>query len=118
MTQDIVTLYVTLLSQFFSLSSAGANIPVASGSASTEANAHPVPSFIPPHSCAPTVCHWLLKILNEISECVSEVGALELAGEASQSLKELVASARWKFEEAICAVWVRGQYQLNPTFTA
>lgn len=110
MTQDIVTLYVTLLSQFFTLSSSMNPPPVQHNADSTSSseNVHPVPPFVPPSSTAPTICHWLLKILNEVSDCVNEVGALELAGEASQSLKELVANTRWRFEEAICSTWVRG----------
>lgn len=68
----------------------------------------PVPAFVPPSSNTLTVSHWLLKILSELTECTGDIGALELAGEASASLRELVASARWKFEESICASWVRG----------
>jgi exocyst complex component 2 len=110
MTQDIVTSYVTLLSQFFTLSSSTHTSQAAStsGDASTS-DAPGIPDFVPASSNMPTICHWLLKILNEITECANEVGALELAGEASASLKELVASARWRFEEATCAAWVRGR---------
>ncbi|GAA5918454.1 hypothetical protein JCM1841_003976 [Sporobolomyces salmonicolor] len=106
MTQDIVTLYVSLLSSFFTLSSSTHTpTPAASGN---DLNATPpIPPFVPPVSNATTNCHWLLRVLNELIECVSELGALELAGEASQSLKELVGSARWRFEEAICSGWVR-----------
>lgn len=110
MTQDIVTLYVTLLSQFFSLSSSTHSPAPAPGATSaSDPNAVvTLPPFVPPSSNAPTICHWLLKTLGEMSDCVNEVGALELAGEASNSLKELVASTRWRFEEATCAAWVRG----------
>ncbi|KAM0755622.1 hypothetical protein T439DRAFT_295613 [Meredithblackwellia eburnea MCA 4105] len=109
MTQDIVTLYVSLLSQFFSLSSSTHSPPPAAGAPSASDPNAPIvlPSFVPPNSNAPTICHWLLKILAELTECINEVGALELAGEASASLKELVASTRWRFEEATCAAWVR-----------
>lgn len=109
MSQDIVTLYVSLLSSFFTLSSSTHSPNLNQGAASTDPNATPpLPPFVPPNSNAPANCHWLLKTLNELTECVSELGALELAGEASASLKELVASTRWRFEEAICSSWVRG----------
>lgn len=108
MTQDIVTLYVSLLSQFFTLSSS-TSPPVTTKSGPDDLNATPpMPSFVPPVSNATTNCHWLLRVLNELMECVSEMSALELSGEATQSLKELVASTRWRFEEAICSSWVRG----------
>ncbi|KAL8286277.1 hypothetical protein RQP46_004765 [Phenoliferia psychrophenolica] len=101
MTQDIVNLYVSLLSHFFSLSSSTHATSEPGGAG------EPIPAFVPPSSNAPTICHWLLKTLGEMAECVNEVAGLELAGEASNSLKELVASTRWRFEEAICAAWVR-----------
>lgn len=112
MTQDIVTLYVTLLSSFFTLSSDTSPVTLRSDPSSNPAEdlnaTPPMPPFVPPVSSSPTNCHWLLKVLNELMECVSEMGALEMAGEATQSLKELIASTRWRFEEAICSGWVRG----------
>ncbi|KAK4705258.1 exocyst complex component 2, partial [Phenoliferia sp. Uapishka_3] len=109
MTQDIVTLYVSLLSQFFTLSSSTHSPapPLGTASASDPTAVIALPPFVPPSSNAPTICHWLLKTLGEMSECVNDVGALELAGEASNSLKELLASTRWRFIEATCAAWVR-----------
>ncbi|ORY73403.1 exocyst complex component Sec5-domain-containing protein [Leucosporidium creatinivorum] len=108
MSQDIVTLYVSLLSAFFTLSSSTHSPNTSHDAASTDPNATPpLPPFVPPNSNAAANCHWLLKTLNELTECVSELAALELAGEASASLKELVASTRWRFEEAICSSWVR-----------
>ncbi|GAA6063763.1 hypothetical protein JCM10212_002715, partial [Sporobolomyces blumeae] len=117
MTQDIINLYVSLLSSFFTLSSSYSSpslamSPNAAGGGgaadATDLNATPpMPPFVPPVSNATTNAHWLLKTLNELVECVSEISSLELAGEASQSLKELVATTRWRFEEAICSGWVR-----------
>lgn len=106
MSQDIVTLYVSLLSSFFGLSSAGQSPPMPSDPADPSATP-PLPSFVPPTSNATASCHWLLKILHEMVDCVSDLTALELAGEASQSLKELIGTSRWRFEEAICSSWVR-----------
>lgn len=108
MTDDIVSLYVSLLSQFFSLSSS-THSPAPAPGAGTDPNAAvTLPTFVPACSNAPTICHWLLKILGELTECVNEVASLELAGDTSASLKELVASMRWRFEETTCAAWVRG----------
>ncbi|SCV68475.1 BQ2448_596 [Microbotryum intermedium] len=106
MSQDIVTLYVSLLSVFFGLSSAGASPPMPSDPADPNA-LPPLPSFVPPNANATSNCHWLLRTLHEMVDCASDLTALELAGEASQSLKELVGTSRWRFEEAICSSWVR-----------
>jgi len=110
MTQDILTLYVTLLSQFFTLSSTrSAPTP----DPNTDPGASPLlPPFVPPIANGATNCHWLLKILNELSECQSELAGLELSAEANASLKDLMLNTRWRFEEAICAGWVRGERHL------
>jgi exocyst complex component 2 len=106
MTQDIVTLYVSLLSEHFTLSSAR-HSPRTDASAADPNATPPLPPFVPPISNATATCHWLIKCLNELTETVHEMTALELTGEATQSLKELVSSARWRFEEAICSSWIR-----------
>ncbi|KDE09777.1 hypothetical protein MVLG_00177 [Microbotryum lychnidis-dioicae p1A1 Lamole] len=106
MSQDIVTLYVSLLSTFFCLSSASASPPMLPDPADPNA-VPPLPSFVPPTANATSNCHWLLRTLHEMVDCASDLTALELAGEASQSLKELVGTSRWRFEEAICSSWVR-----------
>ncbi|KAK4057640.1 Exocyst complex component S5 [Microbotryomycetes sp. JL221] len=104
MSQDIVALYVTLLSTFFTLSSSTKPSP----DPNADPNATPpLPPFVPPTANAAANCHWLLKTLSELNECVNELVSLELAGEANQSLRELVSSTRWRFEEAICSSWVR-----------
>ena len=113
MTQDIVTLFVTLLSQFFALSSSthSPTVAMTPQASISDPDALPsLPAFVPPNSNALSISHWLLKTLTELTECVGDLGALELAGEASASLKELVGSARWKFEEAVCGAWVRGKF--------
>lgn len=68
-----------------------------------------MPPFVPPVSNATTNAHYVLKVLNEVQDCANELGALELTGEATASLKELIASAKWRFEEVICSGWVRGE---------
>ncbi|GAA5845225.1 hypothetical protein JCM3766R1_003363 [Sporobolomyces carnicolor] len=109
MTQDIVNLYVSLLSSFFNFSSSTtSSSPSISQNAPTDlSTTPPMPPFVPPVANATTNAHFVLKILNEIQDCASELGALELTGEATASLKELIASAKWRFEEVICAGWVR-----------
>lgn len=113
MTQDIVTLYVTLLSQFFTLSSSTHSPAVTSSAMSADFSVlPPLPPFVPYNSNALSISFWLLKTLGELTECVNEIAGLELAGEAMASLRELVGSARWKFEEAVCGAWVRGAISL------
>ena len=101
MALDIIRLYVTLLSEFFALSDKSVV-----SSSSTE----PVPPpFVPAGANSPTVAYFLLKILNEIGECVNDIGGIELGMEANSTMKNLLESARWMFEDALAAAWCRGQ---------
>jgi len=63
-------------------------------------------------SNAPTVSFYLLKILGEMSDCVNDVAGIELGVEANSTMKNLLESARWMFEDALAAAWCRGK--LNP----
>ncbi|POY70342.1 hypothetical protein BMF94_6622 [Rhodotorula taiwanensis] len=103
MTHDIVTLYVSLLSQFFSQPSAEALARDADDPNATP----PLPDWVPTVSNATTDSHWLIRVLAEVNDCGAELGALELSGEATQTLKELVIHVRSCFEAAVCSAWIR-----------
>lgn len=105
MTHDIVTLYVSLLSQFFSQPSAEALARDADDPNATP----PLPDWVPTVSNATTDSHWLIRVLAEVNDCGAELGALELSGEATQTLKELVIHVRSCFEAAVCSAWIRGE---------
>ncbi|KAG1847630.1 exocyst complex component Sec5-domain-containing protein [Suillus subluteus] len=94
MALDIIKLYINFLSEFFILSD------VLSNSSTTNS-----PEHFPSHSNSLTTAHWLTKILNEVQDCVAEIGALEL-GEGGL-VKGLVESARWRFEDVLVRSWLR-----------
>lgn len=101
MALDIVRLYISLLSEFFTFSDAGV--------ASSSATEH-VPAYVPPTSDSLTTGLYVLRILTEITDCVGEVAGVDISPAASSSLKDLVASARWSFQEAICGAWARDSH--------
>lgn len=104
MTHDIVALYVSLLSQFFA-----SQTPAALAQDAADPNATPpMPEWVPSSSNATTNSHWLIRVLSEIVDCGAELGALELSGEATQCLKDIIVYARGCFEMAICSGWIRG----------
>jgi hypothetical protein len=82
MTSDIVETYISLISEFFSLSSS--RTPP-----STDGVPPPLPSFVPPNSNALTTSHFTLKILSELMESVNDLNALELASGVSSLLNSL-----------------------------
>lgn len=101
MAHDIVQLYITLLSEHFSLSDKAAAISSSSSSTS-------LPAFVPPKTNLVTAAWYLSKILADVGECVADVTGAELSGEAALGLKNLLESARWKFEVVVCQLWLQG----------
>lgn len=99
MALDITKRYVSLLSEFFSLSD----------TVVMQRNTNdPSPKLLPRHSNSLTTAHFLIKILIEIQDCANEVTGMDIVPEASSSLRNLVESARWKFGDVLIRVWLRG----------
>ncbi|KAG8216446.1 exocyst complex component Sec5-domain-containing protein [Butyriboletus roseoflavus] len=95
---DIMKLYVSLLSEFFNLSDAVV----------MQRNTNdPSPKLLPRHSNSLTTAHFLIKILIEIQDCANEVTGMDIVPETSSNLRNLVASARWKFGDILVRVWLR-----------
>ncbi|KAG2066032.1 hypothetical protein BDR04DRAFT_1082425 [Suillus decipiens] len=94
MALDIIKLYINLISEFFILSDVLSN--------SSTSNS---PEHFPSHSNSLTTAHWLIKTLNEVQDCVTEIGALEL-GEGGL-VKGLMESARWRFDDVLVRSWLR-----------
>ena len=102
---DIVKLYISLLSEFFMFSDVAVKsppgVPV------------PTPPLLPKDSNSLTTAHHLVKILGEIQECVNEINAMEISNDVGSSLKGMLESARWKFEDMLIHAWLRGGYLLK-----
>lgn len=98
MAHDIVQLYISLLSEHFALSDKAV--------ATTDST--PLPQFVPHGANLVVTAHHLSKILTDVGECVTDVTTAELSGEAALGLKNLLESARWKFEVAVCQLWLQG----------
>ena len=112
MTLEIIRLYVSCISQFFTLS----DVTIASSPNNPTANV--CPDFVPQHSNSITTCHFTSRILADIVETSSELEGIggtiegERAGnqmEVRNLLKGFLESCRWRFEEAICATWSKGE---------
>ncbi|KAL4245502.1 Exocyst complex component SEC5, partial [Abortiporus biennis] len=100
MALDIVKLYISLLSEFFLFSDSHVMSPPGS-------LGHTTPPLLPRETNSLTTSHHLMKILGEIQESVNEINAMEISNEASSSLKNLLESARWKFEDILIHTWTR-----------
>jgi exocyst complex component 2 len=100
MVLDIVRSYISLLSEFFSLSDMAAS--------SAASNKGVLPKFLPIGSDSLTTSHHLIRILGELTECVNEVLGLDVSSDTNSGLRALLETATWKFEETLCATWLRG----------
>lgn len=99
MALDIIKLYVSLLSECFSLSDTVVM---------QRNNNDPSPKLLPRHSNSLTTAHFLVKILIEIQDCANEMTGMDIVPDASSSLGNLVESARWKFGDILVRAWLRG----------
>jgi exocyst complex component 2 len=101
MAHEIIKLYVSLLSEFFVFSDMAVTTPQGEGSSAP---------FLPEDSNSLTTAHYLMKILTEIQDNVNEINSMEISGEMSSSLKGLLESAKWGFEDVLTHAWVRGTF--------
>ncbi|TFY80240.1 hypothetical protein EWM64_g3773 [Hericium alpestre] len=100
MALEIVKLYISLLSEFFILSDMAVMTPPAAAGSN-------LPPNLPLHCNALTTAHYLMKMLGEIQECVNDVNAMEVSTETSATLKGLLESVRWRFEDILVQAWLR-----------
>ncbi|KAI0030356.1 exocyst complex component Sec5-domain-containing protein [Vararia minispora EC-137] len=99
MALEIVKLYISLLSEYFVFSDMAVRSPSLS--------ADSMPSNLPENSNSLATGHYLIKILAEIQETVNEVNALDISAETSASLKNLLESAQWRFDDILMHTWIR-----------
>ncbi|KAL0576081.1 Exocyst complex component S5 [Marasmius crinis-equi] len=100
MALDIVKLYVALISEFFTLSDMAV---MASPNSSS-----PAVSLVPVNTTSLTTGHYLMKILGEVQECVNELNSMEISNEVSSSLRSLLESVKWRYEDILINSWLRG----------
>ena len=100
MALDIVKLYISLIAGFFSFSDVEITSPTG-----PDSHKH----FLPKASNSITMAHFLTKVLGEIQETMSEVGALEISSEVSANTKSFLESARRGLQETLIEAWRRGK---------
>jgi exocyst complex component 2 len=101
MALDIIKLYVSLLSEFFVFSDMAVMTPPVEGSSA---------QLLPDDSNSLTTAHYLMKVLTEIQDNVNEINSMEISGDMSSSLKGLLESAKWGFEDVLTRAWIRGMF--------
>ena len=102
MTQEAITLFVSLFSELFQLSSERRS--------AKDTNLADHCDFLPEGSNALTNGHWMLKVLSELNDSANEIGGLPGLGvEGVNTLKEFISAARWRFTDCLCQSWLQGE---------
>lgn len=98
MAMDIVKLYISLLSEFFTLSSVTTMVSPASNNTP--------PLHFPQDSHSLSTAHYLLKILADIQETVTELNGMEISKDSG--LNDFLESVRWRFTDVLANSWLQG----------
>lgn len=113
MASDVIRLYISLISQFFTLSDMAVTSPKADSVVGGVIISFP--PFVPQRAHALTSGHYLTRVLSEIQDCVNEIIAMDISSDVNSGVRGLLESARWRFEGALTNVWLRGLIILTPT---
>ncbi|KAK2461007.1 hypothetical protein APHAL10511_006948 [Amanita phalloides] len=98
MALDIVKTYILLVSEFLNLS----DITVMASATSNN-----FPQHIPLNSTSLSAAYYLHKILGELQDCVNDINALDISNEIASSLRSLMESVKWRFDDIIINLWLR-----------
>ena len=109
MASEIIKVYISTLSQFFSLSDRS----LSEAAIQRKGEDPPLPSFVPGGTSVLTACRYAEKIVEEISEAANDILSIDVSPEAVHGVKKMVDSFRWRFEEAIAATWARDSRSLH-----
>jgi len=88
---DIVKFYISLISEFFTLSDVTNNTR---------------PPHLPQNSHSLSTAHYLFKILADIQETISELRGMEISQD--NGMKSLLDSIRYKFIDVLANSWLQG----------
>lgn len=106
MASDIVKQYIVTLSQFFTLSDIAL---VATPSSASPNMGTVVPGFVPAGTTVLAAVYFAERMANELSECATELMAIDVGKETTQSTKGMLDSLRWRMLEVVGATWARGE---------
>ncbi|KAF9652669.1 hypothetical protein BDM02DRAFT_3153533 [Thelephora ganbajun] len=98
MALDIVKLYISFIAEFFMFSDVEVTSPTGPEGRTP---------FLPKASNSITMAHFLIKVLGEVQETISEVTALEISSEVNTNTKSFLESARSGFQETLIQAWKR-----------
>ena len=105
MASEIIKLYTSSLSSYFTLSDA----------ALADKRESLIPPFVPVGSTVFCSAHYAEMMVDELAECVAELHVSDIGGDAANGLKSLVENMRWRMIEVVTASWAKGKNRLRPS---
>lgn len=103
MTKDIIGRYASLISEYFSLNEKHLQMKKSMDGS----DKYLMPPFVPTNANSIYTCEYLTLIVGDLANCVNEINAINLAGEAFAGLTDLMEKARSKFIDVLCKCWER-----------
>ncbi|WWC92087.1 uncharacterized protein L201_007041 [Kwoniella dendrophila CBS 6074] len=116
MAMEIIKLYISTISQFFTLSDIALSdiaLSDTSSSSKKEDELPIIPPFVPHNTSVITSCYFVEKIIDEISDCSNELLSVDVGNEARSGLKNMLDSLRWRFIEVITSTWAKDSKSLH-----
>lgn len=100
MALDVVKLYISLLSDFFTVSDVTVMM-------SSRTPMSPLP-LLPVQTNVYITGHYLSKVLTEVQDLVTEVIGMDISNDAEKGLKSLLNGMQWRFVDTLISAWSRG----------
>lgn len=105
MTREIVNRYASLISEYFSLDEK----QILAQKMADGSHRYAMPEFLPLNTNSVYVSEYLTLIISDLANCVNDINAINLAGEAFSGLASLMEETRSKFVDVVCKCWERGK---------
>lgn len=112
MALEIIKLYISSLSSFFTLSDAAmAETKTQTSRKDNEGLA--IPPFVPVGTSVLCAAHFSTQLLEELADCVGELHVGDIGGEATNGLKAVLENMRWRMVEVVTATWAKGEQSIG-----
>lgn len=110
MALEIIKLYISQISELFSLSDPA--VAISRSKQNSKPPSDPLTgtsaSFVPLGTTSFTASFYFHKIVAEIGECINDMGPNEVSTEAVSGLNGLFEAAKWRFVDVLSELWLRG----------
>lgn len=113
MASNIVKMYIASLSQFFTLSDISVATTPTLRRDGLRDGLREVPAFVPAGTTVLTACYYSERVVDDVADCATELMAVDVGKDASQSVRTMLETLRWRLEEVVASTWNRDASTLH-----